>query len=177
MLGAITTVASLGGLAMTSFPAFREMSFFAAVGVSAALWASLFPLRALLPLAPPLPDRSAATSAEIRSHGRRSIAVQADVAKLEDVERLFSTIDGEFGRLDGLVNNAGVGRSHGPFEDCLPEDLRETFEVNVFGLFYCSQAAVRRMSTKHGGSGGAIVNLSSAAARTGGVNAFIDYAA
>ncbi len=122
-------------------------------------------------------DKAETVAAEIRSHGRRSIAVQADVAKLEDVERLFATIDGEFGRLDGLVNNAGVGRSHGPFEDCLPEDLRETFEVNVFGLFYCSQAAVRRMSTKHGGSGGAIVNLSSAAARTGGVNAFIDYAA
>ena len=122
-------------------------------------------------------DAAETVAAEVRSHGRRSIAVQADVAKLEDVERLFATIDGEFGRLDGLVNNAGVGRSQGPFEDCRPEDLRETFEVNVFGLFYVSQAAVRRMSTKHGGSGGSIVNVSSAAARTGGVNAFIDYAA
>jgi len=122
-------------------------------------------------------DKAEAVAAEIRAHGRRSIAVQADVAKLDDVERLFATIDGEFGRLDGLVNNAGIGRSQGRFEDCRPEDLRETFEVNVFGLFYCSQAAVRRMSTKYGGAGGAIVNVSSAAARTGGVNAFIDYAA
>ena len=122
-------------------------------------------------------DKAETVAAEIRSRGRRSIAVQADVSKLDDVERLFAAIDDEFGRLDGLVNNAGVGRSQGQFEDCLPEDLRETFAVNVFGLFYCSQAAVRRMSTKHGGTGGSIVNLSSAAARTGGVNAFIDYAA
>ena len=122
-------------------------------------------------------DKAEDVAAEIRGHGRRAVAIQADVSKPEDVERLFATFDDEFGRLDGLVNNAGIGRSQGPFEDCLPENLVATFEVNVFGLFYCAQAAVRRMSTKHGGAGGAIVNVSSAAARTGGVGAFIDYAA
>lgn len=112
----------------------------------------------------------------IRGAGHTAEAFQADVSKLEDVERLFAEVDGAFGRLDALVNNAGVGNTQGSFEDTRPEDLVHTYEVNVFGLFWCSQAAVRRMSTKHGGQGGAIVNLSSAAARTGGVNAFIDYA-
>ncbi|MEE2981554.1 MAG: SDR family oxidoreductase [Pseudomonadota bacterium] len=122
-------------------------------------------------------DKAEAVAAEIRGHGQRAVAIQADVSKPEDVERLFATVDDAFGRLHGLVNNAGIGRSQGPFENCLPENLVATFEVNVFGLFYCAQAAVRRMSTKHGGAGGSIVNVSSAASRTGGVNAFIDYAA
>ncbi len=122
-------------------------------------------------------DKAEDVAAQIREKGQRAMAVQGDVSKAEDVERLFSTVDDEFGVLHGLVNNAGIGRSQGPFEDCLPENLVATFEVNVFGLFYCAQAAVRRMSTKHGGKGGSIVNVSSAAARTGGVNAFIDYAA
>ena len=122
-------------------------------------------------------DMAEDVAAQIRDNGRRAMAVQGDVSKVEDVERLFATIDDEFGVLHGLVNNAGVGKSQGPFEDCLPENLVATFEVNVFGLFYCAQAAVRRMSTKNGGAGGSIVNVSSAAARTGGVNAFIDYAA
>ncbi|MFP6744166.1 MAG: SDR family oxidoreductase [Alphaproteobacteria bacterium] len=122
-------------------------------------------------------DKAEAVAAEIRGHGQRAVAIQADVSKPEDVERLFATVDDAFGRLHGLVNNAGIGRSQGPFEDVLPENLVATFEVNVFGLFYCAQAAVRRMSTKHGAAGGSIVNVSSAASRTGGVNAFIDYAA
>ena len=112
----------------------------------------------------------------IEAAGGKAAAFQADVSKVEEVERLFSQIDKKLGRIDALVNNAGVGNTQGPFEDTRPEDLVHTFEVNVFGLFYCSQAAVRRMSTRHGGKGGAIVNLSSAAARTGGVGAFIDYA-
>ena len=112
----------------------------------------------------------------IEAAGGKAAAFQADVSKVGEVERMFGEIDSKLGRIDGLVNNAGVGNTQGPFEDTRPEDLVYTFEVNVFGLFYCSQAAVRRMSTKHGGAGGAIVNLSSAAARTGGVGAFIDYA-
>jgi NAD(P)-dependent dehydrogenase (short-subunit alcohol dehydrogenase family) len=122
-------------------------------------------------------DKAEDVAAQIRDKGQRAMAIQADVSKVEDVERLFSTFDDEFGTLDGLVNNAGVGNSQGQLVDCRPEDLVATFAVNVFGLFYCSQAAVRRMSTKHGGAGGSIVNVSSAAARNGGVNAFIDYAA
>jgi len=108
--------------------------------------------------------------------GGRAQAFQADVSRVAEVERMFSEIDRALGPVDALVNNAGVGNTQGPFEDTRPEDLVHTFEVNVFGLFYCSQAAVRRMSTRHGGKGGAIVNVSSAAARTGGVGAFIDYA-
>ena len=108
--------------------------------------------------------------------GGRAQAFRADVARVDEVERMFDEIDRSLGPIDALVNNAGIGNTQGPFEDTRPEDLVATFEVNVFGLFYCSQAAVRRMSTRHGGSGGAIVNLSSAAARTGGVGAFIDYA-
>ena len=91
-------------------------------------------------------DKAEAVAAEIRGHGQRAVAIQADVSKPEDVERLFATVDDAFGRLHGLVNNAGIGRSQGPFEDVLPENLVATFEVNVFGLFYCAQAAVRRRS-------------------------------
>jgi NAD(P)-dependent dehydrogenase (short-subunit alcohol dehydrogenase family) len=115
--------------------------------------------------------------AAIKRSGGKAIAIQADVADVEQVKRMFETFDKEFGQLDALVNNAGVGATQGPIETTKPEDLVRTFEVNVFGLFYCSQEAVKRMSTRHGGKGGAIVNVSSAAARSGGVNAFIDYAA
>ena len=113
----------------------------------------------------------------IEAAGGRAAAFQADVSKVAEVERLFAEVDARLGRLDALVNNAGVGYSQGPFEEIAPDDLTRTFEVNVYGLFWCSQAAVRRMSTRHGGKGGSIVNISSAAARTGGVGAFIDYAA
>jgi NAD(P)-dependent dehydrogenase (short-subunit alcohol dehydrogenase family) len=115
--------------------------------------------------------------ATIRDSGGKAIAIQADVSDVAQVKRMFETFDREFSQLDALVNNAGVGFTQGPLETTRPEDLVRSFEVNVFGLFYCSQEAVKRMSTRHGGKGGAIVNVSSAAARTGGVNAFIDYAA
>ena len=121
-------------------------------------------------------EKAAEVVDAIRAGGGKAEAFQADVAKVDEVERLFAEVDRKLGRLDALVNNAGVGNTQGAFEDTRPEDLVYTFEVNVFGLFYCSQAAVRRMSTRHGGKGGAIVNVSSAAARTGGVGAFIDYA-
>ena len=112
----------------------------------------------------------------IEAAGGKAAAFQADVSSVEAVERMFGEIDRKLGRIDALVNNAGIGNTQGAFEDTRPEDLVQTFEVNVFGLFYCSQAAVRRMSKRHGGEGGTIVNISSAAARTGGVGAFIDYA-
>jgi len=115
--------------------------------------------------------------AAVEGKGRRAIAIQANVSDVDQVEAMFATVDRELGTLDALVNNAGIGATQGRFEDTVPQDMIDTFAVNVFGLFYCSQAAVRRMSTRHGGKGGVIVNVSSAAARTGGVNAFIDYAA
>jgi len=115
--------------------------------------------------------------AVVQAAGQRAFAIQGDVSKVEDVEAIFAAVDREFGTLDALVNNAGIGATQGRLDETLPQDMISTFAVNVFGLFYCSQAAVRRMSTRHGGKGGVIVNVSSAAARTGGVNAFIDYAA
>jgi len=115
--------------------------------------------------------------AAIENGGGKAIAIQADVSDVAQVRRMFEKVDKVLGRLDALVNNAGVGATQAPLENTKPEDLVRTFEVNVFGLFYCSQEAVKRMSTRNGGKGGAIVNVSSAAARVGGVNAFIDYAA
>ena len=114
--------------------------------------------------------------AEIAKPGGTAALFQADVAKRDQVSRMFAEIDKRFGRLDALVNNAGVGFTQGRLDATKPEDMVATFEVNVFGLFYCLQEAVRRMSTRHGGKGGAIVNVSSAAARNGGPGAYIDYA-
>ncbi len=113
---------------------------------------------------------------EIAAKGGKAALFQADVAKRDEVARMFAEIDQRLGRLDALVNNAGVGLTQGRLDETKPEHMVATFEVNVFGLFYCLQEAVRRMSTRHGGKGGAIVNVSSAAARNGGVGAFIDYA-
>jgi NAD(P)-dependent dehydrogenase (short-subunit alcohol dehydrogenase family) len=114
--------------------------------------------------------------AEIAKSGGTAALFPANVAKREDVSRMFAEIDRRFGRLDALVNNAGVGYTQGRLDATKPEDMVATFEVNVFGLFYCLQEAVKRMSKRHGGKGGAIVNVSSAAARNGGAGAYIDYA-
>jgi NAD(P)-dependent dehydrogenase (short-subunit alcohol dehydrogenase family) len=113
----------------------------------------------------------------IEAGGGKAALFQADVSKVGEVKRMFVEIDAKLGRIDALVNNAGVGYTQGRLDETKPEDMVATFEVNVFGLFYCSQEAVRRMSRRHGGKGGAIVNVSSAAARNGGPGAYIDYAA
>jgi NAD(P)-dependent dehydrogenase (short-subunit alcohol dehydrogenase family) len=122
-------------------------------------------------------DKAAEVVAAVEQAGQRAMVVQADVSQVDQVEAMFAAIDRDLGTLDALINNAGIGKTHARIEDTLPQDLVDTFAVNVFGVFYCSQAAVRRMAIRHGGKGGSIVNVSSAAARTGGVNAFIDYAA
>ena len=114
--------------------------------------------------------------AAIEKKGGKAAAFQADVAKQADVARLFAEVDEKLGRIDALVNNAGVGYTQGRLDTTKPEHMVATFEVNVFGLFYCCQEAVRRMSTRHGGKGGVIVNISSGAARNGGPGAYIDYA-
>ena len=114
--------------------------------------------------------------AGIEKAGGKAALFQADVAKRDQVRRMFAEIDKRFGRLDALVNNAGIGFTQGRLDTTRPEDLVATFEVNVFGVFYCLQEAVLRMSTRHGGKGGSIVNVSSAAARNGGPGAYIDYA-
>jgi NAD(P)-dependent dehydrogenase (short-subunit alcohol dehydrogenase family) len=114
---------------------------------------------------------------EIRAHGGTAIAVQGDVSREADVERLFATVDRQLGRITALVNNAGIGPGLGRLEDIAAEDYRRTLDVNVLGVLLCSAAALRRMARRHGGAGGAIVNVGSAASRTGSPGAFVHYAA
>ncbi|WP_019342793.1 SDR family oxidoreductase [Stutzerimonas stutzeri] len=114
---------------------------------------------------------------ELRSQGARAIAVEADVADESHVARLFEAVDAEFGRLDVLVNNAGMLESQMRLENMDKARLERVFAVNVFGSFLCAREAVKRMSTRHGGTGGAIINLSSIAAKLGAPNEYIDYAA
>ena len=106
--------------------------------------------------------------AALKADGGDAIAVQADVAKEDDVLRLFAAIDREYGRLDALVNNAGIARQGVAIADIDFERLQAVFATNVFGTILCAREAVRRMSTQRGGSGGAIVNVSSVAAKTAG---------
>lgn len=113
----------------------------------------------------------------IREAGGRAIAVQADVSLEADVLRLFETVDGEFGTLTGLVNNAGIVDVAARVDAMSVARIERIFAVNVLGSFLCAREAVRRMSTAHGGAGGAIVNVSSAAARLGSPAQYVDYAA
>ena len=94
--------------------------------------------------------------------------MRADVSLPRDVETLFEHVDAELGPVTGLVNNAGVMGSGGTVDELDAERTRRMFEVNTLGPFLCSQAAVKRMAKRHGGQGGAIVNISSAAAKHGG---------
>ena len=94
-----------------------------------------------------------------------------------DVVRLFETVDRQLGRLDALVNNAGTVGKQMRLEQMDAARLARVFAVNAIGAFLCAREAVRRMSTRHGGRGGAIVNVSSAAARLGSANEYVDYAA
>jgi NAD(P)-dependent dehydrogenase (short-subunit alcohol dehydrogenase family) len=113
----------------------------------------------------------------IRERGGRAISVQADVGDEAQVKAMFDKLDAKFGRLGALVNNAGVVDVQARVDGMSLERLERMFRVNVIGSFLCAREAVRRMSTKHGGSGGAIVNLSSAAARLGSPGQYVDYAA
>lgn len=110
------------------------------------------------------------------SHGARAIKVQGDVANEADVEALFSTCDTALGPVGLLVNNAGIVGETSRVDALPAAALERIFRVNVFGSFYCAQQAVRRMSTKHGGNGGSIVNLSSIAATIGSAGEYVHYA-
>ena len=114
---------------------------------------------------------------EIRAAGGTAMAVQADVADEAQVLRMYEQLDAKFGRLTGLVNNAGVVDVTARVEDMSVARWRRMFDINVIGSLICAREAVRRMSTKHGGTGGSIVNLSSAAARLGAPGQYVDYAA
>lgn len=112
----------------------------------------------------------------ICSEGGAAIAVQADVADEAQVLAMFARIDAELPPLTGLVNNAGVVDMATRIEAITLARLQRMFAINVFGSFLCAREAVLRLSTKHGGMGGAIVNLSSAAARIGSPGQYVDYA-
>ena len=114
---------------------------------------------------------------EITRVGGRAIAVQADVASEADVVRLFNTVDRELGPVGGLVNNAGILEAQARVEQIDAARLGRIFATNVTGAFICAREAVKRMSTKHGGGGGAIVNVSSRAAVLGAPGEYVDYAA
>jgi NAD(P)-dependent dehydrogenase (short-subunit alcohol dehydrogenase family) len=114
--------------------------------------------------------------AEIGRAGE-AIAVQADVSVEADVERLFSEIDRRFGRLDAVVNNAGIVDRSTRVAEMTGARVTRMMSVNVVGPFMCAREAVRRMSTANGGRGGAIVNVSSGASRLGSANEYVDYAA
>ena len=115
--------------------------------------------------------------AELEDSGGRAIAVAADVSLEGDVVRLFQTSDEELGPLAGLVNNAGILEHQMRVEAMDAARISRIFATNVVGAFMCAREAVRRMSTRHGGTGGAIVNVSSAAARLGSAGEYVDYAA
>jgi NAD(P)-dependent dehydrogenase (short-subunit alcohol dehydrogenase family) len=114
---------------------------------------------------------------QIRAAGGQAMSVQADVADEAQVLRMFSHIDAKFGRLTGLVNNAGVVDVTARVDEMSVARWKRMFDINVIGSMICAREAVRRMSTKHGGEGGSIVNVSSAASRLGSPGQYVDYAA
>ncbi|WP_066269362.1 SDR family oxidoreductase [Hydrogenophaga palleronii] len=113
----------------------------------------------------------------IRADGGTAISVQADVAHEEQVLAMFAKIDAKLGRLRGLVNNAGVVDVTARVDQMSVARWRRMFDINVIGSMLCAREAVRRMSTRHGGEGGSIVNVSSAASRLGAAGQYVDYAA
>jgi NAD(P)-dependent dehydrogenase (short-subunit alcohol dehydrogenase family) len=124
-------------------------------------------------------NRAAADAvvAAISKAGGTALAVAADVAKEADVLRLFDESAERLGKLAALVNNAGILEHHMRVDEMSAGRLERVFATNVMGAFLCAREAVRRMSTKHGGAGGAIVNVSSVAAILGSPNEYVDYAA
>lgn len=122
-------------------------------------------------------DAAAEIVQQIEQLGRRCVSVQGDVALESDVESLFEICIRELGPPTGLVNNAGIVGLQARVEDMNAARLNEILAINVTGSFLCARQAVKCMSTRHGGKGGSIINLSSAAARLGSPNEFVDYAA
>ena len=113
----------------------------------------------------------------IRAGGGTAMAVQADVANEAQVLAMFERVDAKLGPLSGLVNNAGVVDVSARVDEMDMARWRRMFDINVLGSMLCAREAVRRMSTRHGGAGGAIVNVSSAASRLGSPGQYVDYAA
>lgn len=121
-------------------------------------------------------DQAESLAVELRGAGTEAVAVRADMAREDDIGGLFEEIDRTLGPVTALVNNAGINWQV-PIEETRWSDLEKVMHINVFGAFLCAREAVRRMSTRHGGNGGVIVNISSVSARTGGGPAGVIYAA
>ncbi|MBP0596699.1 SDR family oxidoreductase [Herbaspirillum sp. LeCh32-8] len=122
-------------------------------------------------------DAAEAVAADIRKAGARAITVAGDVAKEEDILRLFATVDQELGPVTALINNAGILDHQSRLDAMSAERINRVLIANITGSLLCAREAVKRMSTKHGGKGGTIVNLSSMAAKLGGPGEYVDYAA
>ncbi|CAE6928828.1 putative NAD(P)-binding oxidoreductase with NAD(P)-binding Rossmann-fold domain [Pseudomonas marincola] len=122
-------------------------------------------------------DAATQLVAEIRADGGEAFAIQADISDENQVAELFVQFDQQFSRLDVLVNNAGMLESQSRLEAIDGARLQRVFAANVYGSFYCARQAIQRMSKRRGGNGGAIINLSSIAAKLGAPEEYIDYAA
>lgn len=115
--------------------------------------------------------------AEIESLGGRALALRADIGDESQVQAMFSQLDATLGPIDALVNNAGILFQQSSIEQLTSERINKVLSTNVTGYFLCCRETVKRMAHRHGGQGGAIVNVSSAAARLGAPGEYIDYAA
>ncbi|SCB23307.1 SDR family oxidoreductase [Rhizobium hainanense] len=122
-------------------------------------------------------DAAEAVVGTIVDAGGEAIAIAGDVGKPEDIKAIFAKVDAHFGRIDGLVNNAGIVDSVQRVDEMTSERLDRMFRINVTGSILCAGQAVLRMSTRHGGKGGVIVNVSSMAAILGSAGQYVDYAA
>ena len=122
-------------------------------------------------------DKAEAVAATIRDAGGMAMTVQADTGDEAQVERMFDAVTAKLGRITGLVNNAGVHGPRGRLDELTNDEIQAVLNTNVLGYFLCARAVVKRMSTKHGGDGGAIVNVSSGSAHLGAPNDGILYAA
>ena len=121
-------------------------------------------------------DRAEEVAADIRNAGQNAIAIQADMGREDDILRMLDTVDGELGPVSAVVNNAAIDYET-PIPDMELAKLERVFAVNVFGLFVLAREVLARMSTRHGGTGGAIVNVGSISARYGGLPSDVPYAA
>jgi NAD(P)-dependent dehydrogenase (short-subunit alcohol dehydrogenase family) len=122
-------------------------------------------------------DAAEAVAADVRRRGRRALLVQADVAEEAAVQAMFEAVDHGLGRITTLINNAGIVDMKARLDEMSSARLERMLRVNVLGTLLCSREAIKRMSTRHGGGGGTIVNLSSIAASLGAPSMYVDYAA
>ncbi|GMM84905.1 SDR family oxidoreductase [Pseudoalteromonas sp. MTN2-4] len=122
-------------------------------------------------------DTAEAVVSEIKAMGGTAIAVQADVNKESEVQKLFKVVTEQLGVIDVLVNNAGILKPQAKLIELTEERVKEVLTSNVMSYFLCSKYAIKHMSTEFGGTGGSIINVSSAASRTGSPNEYVDYAA